>query len=276
MIAHNTRLLSSWLLALIFISMPVGVSIASEAVAAEGRLDRILLTRQLNACIWSGHYGISYRDPNTLAPRGIDVDLLRELGQELGVEVNFIDSSPPQLPQALLSGRCDLGVAPGDLDAAKNGELVLVSPHLASDFYAVVTRRNRLVQAWSDIDRPGIVVAVLRDSAQENVMLRQLGHARLVAFATQDERDLAVESGRADVLITSYPYSQYLTQYTAWARQIAPDQPVHVIPYTWALAPGDDAWFQRVEQFVAAIKRDGRLALAAKHYKLLHIILSPH
>ena len=39
-----------------------------------------------------------------------------------------------------------------------------------------------------------------------------------------------------------------------------------------AVKPGDDKWLARVDKFVADIKRDGRLAAAAKRHKLEPII----
>jgi cyclohexadienyl dehydratase len=39
------------------------------------------------------------------------------------------------------------------------------------------------------------------------------------------------------------------------------------------VAPGDDVWFKRLEQFVSDIKRDGRLLKAASRYKLDPIVV---
>ena len=41
-------------------------------------------------------------------------------------------------------------------------------------------------------------------------------------------------------------------------------QPFHVLPYAYAVKPGDDAWLAAVDEFVARIKRDGRLQAAAQ------------
>jgi hypothetical protein len=38
------------------------------------------------------------------------------------------------------------------------------------------------------------------------------------------------------------------------------------------MAPGDDRWFARVERFVVDVKRDGRLAAAAKRHQLEPIV----
>ena len=42
----------------------------------------------------------------------------------------------------------------------------------------------------------------------------------------------------------------------------------HALPYAYAVKPGDEAWLRRVDEFVGAIKRDGRLEAAAKRHGL--------
>jgi hypothetical protein len=53
---------------------------------------------------------------------------------------------------------------------------------------------------------------------------------------------------------------------------VAPPGKYHITPYAYAVKPGDDAWHARLEQFVSAIKRDGRLLTAAKNYRLDPIV----
>ena len=54
---------------------------------------------------------------------------------------------------------------------------------------------------------------------------------------------------------------------------LVPDHPLRDTPYAYAMAPGDDAWAQRLEQFVSDIKRDGRLIKYASRYKLSSIVV---
>ncbi len=68
--------------------------------------------------------------------------------------------------------------------------------------------------------------------------------------------------------MTDFPYSRRMLETTDWARLISPTSTYHLTHYAYAVAPGDDAWFQRMEQFVRDIKRDGRLMKAASRYKL--------
>jgi hypothetical protein len=72
--------------------------------------------------------------------------------------------------------------------------------------------------------------------------------------------------------MTDYPYSQRFMANADWARLVSPAGNYHITPYAYAIKPGDDAWYARLEQFVSAIKRDGRLMTAAKQYKLDPIV----
>ena len=46
-----------------------------------------------------------------------------------------------------------------------------------------------------------------------------------------------------------------------------------MLPYAYATKRGDDAWLATVDEFVARIRRDGRLEAAAKRYGLGPIVV---
>ena len=68
--------------------------------------------------------------------------------------------------------------------------------------------------------------------------------------------------------MTDYPFSRRMLETTDWARLVAPPALYHPTPYAYAMQPGDERWHSRIEQFIAAIKRDGRLLEAARRHKL--------
>ena len=75
-----------------------------------------------------------------------------------------------------------------------------------------------------------------------------------------------------DVFMTDYPYSRRLLDNADWARLISPPQPFYVLPYAYAVKPGDAEWHTRVDEFVVRIQRDGRLETAAKKHRLSPIV----
>lgn len=243
------------------------------STASDNRLERIQSSAALRVCVWPDYYGISWRNPKTGELSGIDVDLAHELAKDLGVAVQFVDSSFARLFDDVLDDRCDVAMFAIGITPQRQAKLRFTSPHLASDIYAITTRSNRRIRNWDDIDQPGIVVAVAKGTLHETVMRDKLRHAELAVLDTPHAREQEVESGRADVFMTDYPYSQRMLNNANWARLITPTGPYHVTPYAWAVAPGDDDWYQRLEQFVATIKRDGRLAEAARRHGLTPIVM---
>lgn len=246
---------------------------ALVSASPESRLERIIASEQLRICVWPDYYGVSWRDPRSGILVGIDVDLAHHLGRELGVEVQFIDSAFARLFDDVLSDRCDVAMFAIGVTPQRTERLRFTTPHLASDIFAITTRSNRRIRTWEDIDQPGVVVAVAKGTLHEPVMQQKLQHATLIAPATPQAREQEVEAGRADVFMTDFPFSRRMLDNTDWARLISPTETYHITPYAWAIAPGDDAWHQRLERFVADIKRDGRLRAAAQRHGLEPIVV---
>lgn len=244
----------------------------SVSATPPGRLERIQTAREVRVCIWPDYYGISYRNPKTLELSGIDIDLAREFAGDLGVKPAFIDSSFASLIDDLTGERCDLAMFAIGITSARAEKLRFTRPYLVSDIYAITTRSNRRIKEWSDIDKPGVVVAVAKGTYHEPVMREKLRAAQLLVTATPKGREQEVEAGRADVFMTDYPFSRRMLETTDWARLIAPPATYHATSYAYAVAPGDDAWHARVDGFVNAIKHDGRLQAAATRHKLTPIV----
>lgn len=254
------------------LSLLLGNPVAAQVVAQSSRLDRVLAAKELRVCIWPDYYGISYRNPRTQQLSGIDIDLARALAGDLGVAVRFVDSSFARLIDDVTQDRCDVAMFAIGITAARAEKLRFTRPHLVSDIYAITTRSNRRIKEWADIDQPGVVVAVAKGTYHEPVMREKLKSARLLVTATPQGREQEVEAGRADVFMTDYPFTCRMLETTDWARLITPPSPYHLTSYAYAMQPDDDRWHDRLENFVAAIKRDGRLMDAARRHKLEPIV----
>lgn len=257
-------------LALVLLVMMVLVSAAARA---ESRLERIAAAGALRVCIWPDYYGITFRNPKTLELSGIDIDLARELAKDLGVQTQFVDSSFARLIDDVTNNRCDIAMFAIGVTPERAEKLHFTRSYLRSDIYAITTYSNRRIKNWEDIDRPGVVVAVARGTYHEPVMRRKLSAASLQVLDTSHAREQEVESGRADVFMTDFPYSRRMLDTVDWARLVSSPKPYHLTSYAYAVAPGDEVWFQRVDRFVAEIRQDGRLLAAAQRYQLDPIVV---
>jgi ABC-type amino acid transport substrate-binding protein len=235
--------------------------------------DRVARDHRVRVCIWPDYYGISFRDPRTQTLSGIDIELSAELAKELGARLQYVDSSFATLIDDVKNERCDIAMFAIGMLAQRQAHLKFTRPYLQSDIYGVSTRSNRAVQRWSDIDQPGVVVAVQAGTFMEPVMQQTLKQATMVSIKPPATRERELGAGRVDVFMTDYPYSRRLLDSADWATLIAPPQRFFVLPYAYAVKPGDDAWLEVVDQFVHRIQRDGRLDAAARRHGLSAIVV---
>lgn len=236
------------------------------------KVDKIKKEGSLRVCIWPEYYGISYIDQRTQKLIGIDVDLAGELAKDLGVKPKFVKSSFATLIDDVVGDKCDIAMFAIGNTPARAAKIRMTSPHLTSDIYAITTKSNRRIKNWDDIDKAGVTVAVAKGTYHEPVMKAKLKNATLSVVDSMHAREQEVESGRADVFMTDYPFGMRMLSQTSWARLIKPEKTYHLTSYGWAVAYGDDIFFERVEKFLKDIKKDGRLLNAAKNNSLEPIV----
>lgn len=235
--------------------------------------DRVKASAAVRVCIWPDYYGITLRSPRNQQLVGIDIDLSNEFSKDLGVKLQYVESSFAKLIEDVTTDRCDVAMFAVGITPQRQQSLKFTQPYLQSDIYGVTTRNNKLIRTWEDIDKPGIQVAVQAGTFMEPVMASSLKQAKMVVIRPPQQREQELESGRVDVFMTDYPYSRRLLDNADWARLLSPAKPFHPTGYAYAVKPGDDVWLRQVEDFVTRIKQDGRLETAAKKYGLSEIVV---
>ena len=246
---------------------------SGQASLAGPVLDRVKAAKAVHVCIWPDYYGISFKNPRNQKLEGIDIELSAEFARDLALRLEYVESSFAQLVADLTGDRCDVAMFAVGVTAQRQQALRFSQPYLQSDIYGMTTRSSRSVRTWEDIDKPGIQVAVQAGTFMEPVMKASLKQARMVVIRPPQTREQELEAGRVDVFMTDYPYSRRLLESADWVRLVAPPKPFNVIPYAYAVRPGDPDWLAQVDEFVARIKADGRLEKAARRYGLNEIVV---
>ena len=254
----------------------IGLALCAAAAHAGPVLDRVKAAQSVRVCIWPDYYGVTFRNPRTQQLGGIDVDLSAEFGRDMKAKIEYVETSFPKLVDDLKADRCDVAMFAVAVLPARAAQLAFSKPYLQSDIYGITTKSNRVVREWADIDKPGVQVAVQAGTFMEPVMAQALKQATMVVVKPPATRERELESGRVDVFMTDFPYSRRLLDNADWATLVSPPKPFHVLPYAYAVKQGDDAWLAQVDEFVARIKRDGRLEAAARRHRLAPIaVLQP-
>jgi len=249
------------------------LGLATDAIADTSRLEKVLQSKELRACIWPEYYSITYRNPKTRELSGIDIALTQELAKELGVKVRYVDSNFSQLYDALEQDRCDVATHAIGITAERLARLQFSQAYLKSGLFAVTLKNKEGLQSWDSLDQPGRVIAVAAGTLMEGIMAKSLKKAKLVKVQAPGTREQEVLSGRADAFMTDYPYSLRMIELTDWAAVIPAPNNMPTTEYAYAFAKGDNSLLLRVEAFLSNAKKDGRLLQYAKQHNLDPIVV---
>lgn len=269
LLAVSIRRLLASSLALVFISL----FIQPVAFAKSDREKAIQQAGKLRVCIWPDYFSISYRNQKTGQLEGIDIGLSQEFAKDLGVELEYVPTHFGVFMQDLQAERCDIAMFGVGITDERTPHIDYSEPYLSSGMYGVASKNNQLLTSWEAIDQEGVIVCVQKGTYMEGEMHSWLKKAEVMAVIKNSQREVEVRSGRADVFITDYPYGQKMLQLYDWAKLLTPKETIGQIEYAYAIKKDQPEWLARINQFVAAIKTDGRLEKYAKENGLLPIAL---
>ena len=251
----------------------LSVMLASGNVAAQqvdSRLYQVTKAHKLRVCEWPLYYAITFRNPKTSQLEGIDADLSKEFAKDLGVDIEYVDTSFSTFTADLQTGKCEIAMFGVGATMKRAQAVAFSKPYLITSIYAV-TKGGDPIKQWSDIDKKGVTVAVTLGSYVEPFMRGYLKNAKINAVAPPASMAAELMANRADVMMTDFPTS--LKMKSEYGTQtILPPEKLAVTPYAYVVPQGDQIWLNYVNLFVDTIKLDGRLAKAAEHNGLGPIV----
>ncbi|KRP95164.1 ABC transporter substrate-binding protein [Bradyrhizobium pachyrhizi] len=243
----------------------------AAAQQTQSRLYEITKSGVLRVCIWPMYYSISFRNPDSGQLEGIDIDLSKELAKDMGVKLDYVETSFGSFIADLQANKCDLGMFGVGATMKRAQAVAFSDPYLTSGVYAVV-RKGGPITFWADIDKPGVNAGVSLGSYVENFMRSYFKNAKTVAVAPPATTQAELMAQRVDVVMTDYPASIKMNAQFDWTTTVAPPENLSVTPYAYVMNQGDQIWLNYVNLFVRTIKLDGRLKAAAEKNKLGPIV----
>ena len=239
----------------------------------EDRLAAIRARGELRVCIWPDYLGMSWRNPRTGEVDGMDADMARLFATRLRVRLAFVELPGPGISAPIEAGQCDVAMTGVTVTEERAARIAFTKPYLSSPLVGVANRASQRVREWTDIDRPGVVVAVVETAPAEALMRAALRRAELAALRPPRRREAEVQAGRADVFVTDVPYARGLAQQQDWVRLVEPPARFGETLMAYAVPRGDPGWLAEVNNFLAGAKADGTLARAAERFGLQALLV---
>ena len=217
---------------------------ASREVVAE-----LAPTGRLRAAINYGNPVLAQRGPGG-EPRGVSVDLARELARRAGVELEVVPfDAAGKVFEAAKSGSWDIAFLA--VDPVRAADIAFTSPYVLIEGSYMV-RQDSPLRAPGEVDREGVRVAVGRGSAYDLYLTRTLKKAQLVRAPTSAE---VVDLFLKENLEVAANVKQVLTGYARsnpGVRMIEPG--FMTIAQAMCVPQGRPAAFSYVDAFVDEMK----------------------
>ena len=171
----------------------------ARAAGAESTFERVARTKTLRVAGITGALPYFSKDLTTGAWKGACVPMAESLGKVFGAKVEYVEATWGTAVLDIQSNKIDMSFA---LNPTPERALAIRFTHpMIVHPFGCLARHGFNPTTWSDIDKPGIRIAYDIGSLHETVAKRFAPKARHIGFAQQDQGILALQSGRADVVI---------------------------------------------------------------------------
>jgi polar amino acid transport system substrate-binding protein len=209
----------------------------------ETNLARILRTKKLRLAGLIDEEPYFGKDLATRRWNGFCVNMGEDLAAELGTELQIIESNWTDSLVDLQTNKFDLcWVSP----TVERALVVDLSTPLFHDTFAIVARKEFAPKSWAELNQPQSRIAVDIGSRHQQIVRRVAEDATITGFKTRDEAILAVESGRADCIVSTVLFAVTALKRKPQLGALVVPMPAVQAPVCAALPYDDDHRFRDV------------------------------
>ncbi|HEY3855238.1 MAG TPA: transporter substrate-binding domain-containing protein [Verrucomicrobiae bacterium] len=188
-------------------------------------------------------------------PTGVSVDLARDLGKQLGRDVDIENIPFHGLIPSLQTHKIDLIISSMTATPERAKSIAFSDPYLKTGLCLLVGK-NSPIQSIADADQPGRTIAVKQGTTGHVYATDNIKKAHVLILDKEDACVLEVVQGKADAFI----YDQIST-YENWRRNTETTRAI-LKPFTqesWAvgLRLDDTSLLNSVNQFLKDYKAGG-------------------
>ena len=237
------------------------------ASSEANKLEKIMDQGVLKVGTTGDYQPMSYLDPDTGEYVGFENELTKDLAGEMGVEIQYVETSWPTLMEDTLAGKFDLAICGITVNDARK-EQALMSDGYIVNGKTILCRAEDADKYTSleAINRPEVRVMVNPGGLNEQFARENLPDVTLIIHDVNQEIPGLVASGEADIMITEIMEAGY---YVGQDSRLA--APLVQEPFTHGeigvlMPKGSEDLLNYVNDFLRKEKESGRIDELADEY----------
>ena len=235
-------------LALAVAAVVTGLSF-TQAAQAGPRLDKIMETKVIRVGTPGDYRPFAIKTDTGFS--GHDIDLIETMAKELGVKVEYVQTSWPNLMKDLQSNQFDVAVG-GITRNVNRMRVVDMLPGYAPFGKVALVRtadKAKFTTAES-LNQPSVRVIKNPGGTNETYVLQNLKAAQVSTHDKNAEIPALIAEGKGDVMITETYEALHYARVDTRLHAAFVDAPLTPKNYLGFMVPTDDADYTRVMGFV--------------------------
>ena len=237
------------------------------ASSEANKLEEIMDQGVLKVGTTGDYQPMSYLDPDTGEYVGFDNELTKDLAGEMGVEIQYVETSWPTLMEDTLAGKFDLAICGITVNDARKEKALMSNGYIVNG-KTILCRAEDADKYTSleAINRPEVRVMVNPGGLNEQFARENLPDVTLIIHDVNQEIPGLVASGEADIMITEIMEAGY---YVGQDSRLA--APLVQEPFTHGeigvlMPKGSEDLLNYVNDFLRKEKESGRIDELADEY----------
>jgi ABC-type amino acid transport substrate-binding protein len=210
-------------------------------------------------------------DSRTGKYSGLWIDGPKFMFEQLGLEVELVETKWATFPSALQSNQFDVFVG-GSFATPRRAAAVDFSRPVMFMGHSVTIRKESVekFKSMTDLDKPGVTIATVLGTSGHEYMKQNFKNATIRALDTGDltQDSLEVLAGRADAALQdAFKIAQVVAKHPDRLVDLFSDKPFYVLPIAYALASGNRELLQLVNTSLEWMESSGKWQELAKPYR---------
>ncbi len=248
----------------------VAIALAGTAALADAKaqmMDRILTDKKVKVGYIPSPPG-TIKDPASGEVKGFYVEGVRYMFDQIGVEIEFVETTWANFAAGLQSGQFDFSMAGTFATIKRAAAVEFTNPIHYLGYSAVVKKGDERFKSLADFNQEGIKIAVVQGGAGQEYVRENFPKAEMVQLATGNLTApfIEVASGRADVGIEDAWQARRFATAQPGVTDLFGDQPYNVLPIAWAVKRGNDDMLRFLNTSIDFMLLTGRWERMAAPY----------
>jgi len=230
-----------------FIGLAMAAAFAATAQAGP-RLDRILDSKVIRVGTPGDYRPFAIKTDKGY--EGHDIDVMEAMAQGLGVKVEYVQTSWPNLMKDLLADKFDVAIGGITRNAARIRQAAMLPGYAPFGKVALVRKDEASkYKSVSDLNQSSVRVIKNPGGTNEQFVLESLKQAQVSTHDKNAEIPALIAEGKGDVMITETYEALHYSKADPRLSAIFVDHPLTPKNQLGFMLPIDDADYLRIMQF---------------------------